>query len=73
MRCQQESRDVLTAQSRAVQIEFDSVPLAERPPHIHAINVHATYGEVLGTILKRPGQTGADVSITLQKGMETHS
>ena len=64
---------MLTAPWHAVQIEFDSVPLADRPPHIHPINVHATYRDVLETNLKRPGQTRADVSRTLQKGMETHS
>ena len=47
---------MLTAPSHAVQIEFDSVPLAERPPHIHPINVPATSRDVLGAILKRPGQ-----------------
>ena len=64
---------MLTAPSHAVQIEFDSVPLADRPSHIHPINVHATYRDVLGTNLKRPGQTGADISRTLQTGMKTHS
>ena len=64
---------MLTAPSHALQIEFDSVPLVDIPPHIHPINVHATYRDALGTNLKRPGQTGADVSRTLQKGMGTHS
>jgi hypothetical protein len=58
--------------SRAV-LSVYSVPLAAHPPHIHPINVHTTYRDVLGTNFKRPGQTGADVSRTLQKGMETHS